>query len=372
MSDPQEKKNENVVNHKSNRPISLAHVIEMIVLGIILFLANYILLNDNTRLLLNFYQGYIWLLCSYKCELNQDHFVQTPTQITYSIQIISQVISITTTLNLQITTITIGLIYLLLSDNLQVTFISFEQVNISLYLLICTYSSGIKYIITSLIITTLFLFGILLTYTSITTYGWPLFLVFFLKQGVFPFHQLTADLYDGISTNLMMLVQLPIKLTIFLLMITKNIGQNLPIILSIAIIIPAITTQYAYTFKRFMSLSSASYQTLLVLFISSSTVANYSIVYILTQGLIMMSGPLIRTLLFLSVAGLPPFIGFYYKVYLVSEIQDLQEIWLLVIFLSSSLILTANYLERSSFAMEGKSSKMMSLLVGVVFFWGLC
>lgn len=34
----------------------------------------------------------------------------------------------------------------------------------------------------------------------------------------------------------------------------------------------------------------------------------------------MMSGPLIRTLLFLSVAGLPPFIGFYYKVYLVSEI----------------------------------------------------
>ena len=153
-------------------------------------------------------------------------------------------------------------------------------------------------------------------------------------------------------------------------MTTKSI--NIPLLFGgLAILIPAISTQYTYTLKRFLSLSSASYQTLLILFLCSSTVANYSIVYMYTLGLIMISEPLIVALLFLSIAGLPPFIGFYYKVYLVSELLE-GSIWLLILFLISSLILTANYLERSSgFILQTShnTSKMMTGAIGVVFFW---
>ena len=339
----------------------------MIIFGVILFLANYILQNDNSRLFFYFMQGYLWLFLNMtNSYYNVDSFTVTPTQIYYIIVILSQMLC--TTINLQITTIVIGQVYLLLSDDLLVTFISFELVNISLYLLICTYSSGIKYIITSLIITTFFIFGILLTFAN-NAYGWPILVVLLFKLGVFPFHQQTADQYDGISTNQMM-IQQPIKLSIFLLMTTKSI--SIPILLGgIAILIPAISTQYTYTLKRFLSLSSASYQTLQILFLCSSTVANYSIVYIYTLGLIMISEPLIVALLFLSIAGLPPFIGFYYKVYLVSE-QLEGSIWLLILFLVSSLILTANYLERSSgltSQTDHKSNKMMTGAIGVIFFW---
>jgi NADH:ubiquinone oxidoreductase subunit 2 (subunit N) len=86
----------------------------------------------------------------------------------------------------------------------------------------------------------------------------PLILVFLLKLGILPFHQLTADLYDGISTKIMMIIQIPVKLGIFLFLI-KNFSGTMPITTPIllcatlAIIIPAISTQYSYTFKRFMA-----------------------------------------------------------------------------------------------------------------------
>jgi formate hydrogenlyase subunit 3/multisubunit Na+/H+ antiporter MnhD subunit len=85
--------------------------------------------------------------------------------------------------HLQVITILIGLLFLLQSQDLLITFVCFELINISLYLLICTYSSGIKYILSSLILTTFFIFGIVLVYanhghTNIGEINFPLLLVF--------------------------------------------------------------------------------------------------------------------------------------------------------------------------------------------------
>jgi NADH:ubiquinone oxidoreductase subunit 2 (subunit N) len=80
---------------------------------------------------------------------------------------------------------------------------------------------------------------------------------------------------------------------------------------------------------------------------STPGLINYLVIYLLTVGLIMriQSGFLIP-LLFFSVAGLPPFIGFFMKLDLVYDLLEFGDIglWLLIIFLASSLILTANYL----------------------------
>lgn len=264
---------------------------------------------------------------------------------------------------LQLMTILIGLAALLFSNNLIITFICFEIINISLYLLISTYGAGIKYILTSLILTTFFIFGIVLTYVNDGILGWPLILVFQLKLGILPFHQLTADLYDGISTKIMMVIQLPIKLGIFLFLYLNNyILGNLPVIIvGAAMLIPAISAINAYTFKRFISLSSTSYQTLLFAGLGSSgfAIPNYAIIYIQTLSLVMSgyatSSPIILTLLFLSIAGLPPFIGFYFKLYLVNDLLEQDQGLILILFLTFSLILTANYLVRSSFALQSSA-----------------
>lgn len=246
------------------------------------------------------------------------------------------------------------------------------MININLYLLICVFSSGIKYIIISLILTTFFLFGILLT--IILSFGWPLIIVFLLKLGIFPFHKLTADLYDGLPTDIMMLIQLPLKFGIFIFLI-RNLNYIIySEIIILAIIIPAISTQYAITFKRFISLSSTSYQTLLFLLLgyNSINITNYVIVYFITLNILMLTlDSLSVILLFLSIAGLPPFIGFYFKLYLLSSIIDQGLFWLLIIFLSSSLILTANYLERSKLLniLAPNLKIQYSFIIGILLFW---
>lgn len=255
-------------------------------------------------------------------------------------------------------TISIGLYYQLQSSSLILTFITLELVNISLYVLVCTYSSGIKYIITSQIVTTLFVLGLALNISGGFMWAGLMAPTFLLKLGIFPFHQLTADLYDGLPTKVMMQLNQPIKLGIYLF--TQH-SLVLPYftIASAAILQPAISTGFALTFKRFISLSSSSYQTQLFIgmaVVVGSSLANYAIVYTATLAIIMITyGTPIVTIQFLSIAGLPPFIGFYYKVKQVSDQLNTEAFGLIAIFLASSLILTANYLERTSNAVGRKS-----------------
>lgn len=292
---------------------------------------------------------------------------------------------------LQIITILIGLLFQLQSQDLIITFVCFELINISLALIICTYSSGIKYILTSQVLTTFFILGIVLVYavnghTSLSLFNYPLLLVFQFKLGILPFHQLTADLYDGLTTKTMMIIQLPIKLGIFLFQIDNfsySGDQTIKQASFAAIMIPAISTQHiVLTLKRFQALSSISYQTLLFIIVCSSTVkfavTSYAIIYIITLSLIMIAflapHPLIVTTLFQSIAGLPPFLGFYLKLYQINDLLQGDSTWLVIIFLSSSLIQTANYLERSASILLTASTAptvSTSLLTGLILFWSV-
>lgn len=273
-----------------------------------------------------------------------------------------------------------GLLTLQLSDDLLVSFVSLEQMNMSIYLLICSYSSGIKYILTSLVLTALFIQGIALVYgthgsLNIPDLNLPILLVFQLKLGIYPFHQLTADQYEGISTPLMVLLQLPVKLGVFLFLIRwyeeVNSSTITHPIAGLAVQIPAISTQYAYTFKRFMSQSSSSYQTIqfLLLFTYNYSITGYAIVYIVTLGYIMRYHTLLLFLQFLSVAGLPPFIGFFYKLYLLNDQLLLENYWLQAVTLLSSLILTANYLGRSVIIGPSVVPAPVSQVTGILLFW---
>ncbi len=118
-------------------------------------------------------------------------------------------------------------------------FINIELINLSLYLLIGNYTSGIKYFLLSSIVTTVFLIGITIIYSYYGTlnldtilcmlhfkYAWYGFMLFlftlFFKLGLFPFHQWSPDLYAGISYKYMMYIQLIIKYGILILLFNIN------------------------------------------------------------------------------------------------------------------------------------------------------
>lgn len=258
---------------------------------LITFLSVYFLslINGKSSKLITIFFGIIVLFADYSNTIvtTYNGNLTTSNTIMISILIINYLISLGD--RLQYISIFLGLIYLQQSNNLLITLICLELININLYLLICVFSSGIKYIITSLILTTFFLFGILLS--VLLLFGWPLIIVFLLKLGIFPFQKLTADLYDGLPVDIMMLIQLPIKFAIFIFLVNNGLIMINNNYLAMFIIIPAISTQYAMTFKRFLALSSTSYQTLLFLLLGSSSTAaisNYAIIYFITLNALMM------------------------------------------------------------------------------------
>lgn len=102
---------------------------------------------------------------------------------------------------------------------------------------------------------------------GIVPINWLIIATFIFKLGLWPFHQLTADLYDHLPTRLTVLIQVPIKLGLFLF-ILQTIGKGDSCLIStaywliiacIGILGPAIATMYAYNFKRFIALSSSAY-----------------------------------------------------------------------------------------------------------------
>ena len=287
--------------------------------------------------------------------------------------------------------ILIGLLQQLQSQDIIISFVCLELINLSLYLLICTYSSGIKYILCSQVLTTFFIQAIALVQleagdtADINVQSPPLLIVFQLKLGIFPFHQLTADLYDGISTSIMMIIQLPIKLGIFLFQTRMEVGEGPQPGFALAsfqlgIIISAIGASNSYTFKRFQSLSSTSYQTVQQAAQQqggiSSSITNYAIIYIITLSLITPNNKnaILVTILFQSIAGIPPLQGFYLKLSLINDMLQLgNSTWLLFLFLSSSLIQTANYIERSYIRGAGrKRTTIQVTLPSSLIISGIC
>ena len=109
----------------------------------------------------------------------------------------------------------IGIIILIISYDLILLYISIEIINLSLYILIGNNTSGIKYFILSVIISSILFLSIILIYNTYGTFqldflylmkefkisaGFSLLLMaIFFKLGIFPFHQWSPDLLSGLN-----------------------------------------------------------------------------------------------------------------------------------------------------------------------------
>lgn len=268
----------------------------------------------------------------------------------------------------------IGIISLILSYDLLMIFISLELINLSLYLLIGNYSSGIKYFILSIILSTILLFSFILLYNcygnlnldilfsflpySFHSFGYSLFLFcLFFKLGIFPFHQWSPDLLSGISLKLMTYLHIFLKfgLLIFFFNIHFFFLSLSPFllffgILSMSLISLSLNSQF--NILRFLALSSISHLGFLILQFGYSYLF-YLYIYFLSSlfFLSLLSHlhshflfPFFLSLILFSFSGLPPLPGFYSKLFILIDLLHKDYIFLLFILLLSSLILTANYI----------------------------
>lgn len=175
------------------------------------------------------------------------------------------------------------------------------------------------------------------------------------KLGLFPFHQWTPDLYDGIETSLVVWLQIITKYTIFiwlyLLIDIITINWYINTIGIITMIIAAILTTYQNTLKRFLAMSSISYQGFLfiICFYNNYSFLFYLFIYSFTllTFMILVSYKYfiyLSSLLLFSLAGLPPLPGFFGKLFIIQDLLLNQNIFTVFILILSSLIITANYI----------------------------
>lgn len=268
----------------------------------------------------------------------------------------------------------IGILLLISSTDLIFIFINIELINLTLYLLIGNFSSGIKYFLLSSLITTFILlsftliyscYGILnieyilciFNYKSCSLGFLLLFLSLFFKLGLFPFHSWSPDLYRGISYILMIYIQIFIKYGILILFYNLHYLlidiKNFIIILGIfSIIIGSILIISQYNIIRLLTYSSISHIGFLILQYEY-TYFYYLYIYTITSFLILNflyyinSSFILRlflTLLFFSSCGLPPFPGFYSKLYILLDLLKLGNINIILIIILSSIILSSNYI----------------------------
>lgn len=289
----------------------------------------------------------------------------------------------------------LGIIFLFESNDWILTFVCLELYNLSIYLLIGKSSSGIKYFILSSIISTILLLGIILIYNNygVTNYEYIkilekytntiqifILLTIMFKLGLFPFHQWTPDLYDGLDTSLVVWLQIVTKYTIFIWLyllidiITLNWYINFISILTM--LIAAILTTYQNTLKRFLAMSSISHQGFLfyICFYNNYSFLFYLFIYSFTllTFMIFVSQTYyiyISSLFLFSLAGLPPLPGFYAKLYIIQDLIINHQIFTVIILIISSLIITANYISIIFLLLKFDSSsyKTQTNLLSILF-----
>jgi NADH-quinone oxidoreductase subunit N len=132
----------------------------------------------------------------------------------------------------------IGIVLLLESNDLIITFVSLELYNITIYLLIGNSSSGLKYFILSCIFSTIFLLGLILAYNNFgntqleiikllqyydsSKSNFFILLAILFKLGLFPFHQWLPDLYDNLTGSLIIWLQIISKYALFIWLYNIN------------------------------------------------------------------------------------------------------------------------------------------------------
>lgn len=268
----------------------------------------------------------------------------------------------------------IGLIFLINSYDFQMIFLNLELINLSLYLLIGNYSSGLKYFLLSSLLSTFFLLGVTLLYSTYghqnieillsqnnykySTFGYLLILLtFFFKLGLFPFHQWSPDLYSGISYIFLIYIQIFIKFGLLILLYNLNLlflplfSYTLFFGLS-TLVIASILLPSQFNIQRFIALSSIAHLGFLILQYSYSYLF-YLYIYSFTSLILYFlfsykySNLIIKiflTLLLLSLSGLPPLPGFFSKLYILIDQINLGYLSIIILIFLSSIILSANYI----------------------------
>lgn len=268
----------------------------------------------------------------------------------------------------------IGIILLLESNDLIITFVSLELYNITIYLLIGNTSSGLKYFILSCIFSTIFLLGLIIIYNNfgntqleiikLLQYYDPfksnlfLLLAIQFKLGLFPFHQWLPDLYDNLTGSLIIWLQIISKYALFIWLYNINylfqsLGNYILIISILTMIISSILTISQSTLRRFLAYSSLAHQGFLFLIAHH---ANYSFlfylfIYSFTLLILMIffiyssfNNFYFPSLLIFSLIGLPPLPGFFAKLYIIQDLILNNYLFAVQVLIIISLILTANYI----------------------------
>lgn len=253
-------------------------------------------------------------------------------------------------------------------------YLNIELINLSLYLLIGNYTSGIKYFLLSSIVSTLLLLGITLVYSyygnlsidillSMYTYKYStlgyllILLTLFFKLGIFPFHQWSPDLYSGISYIFMIYIQIFIKYGILILLYNIHplfipLSKYTVILGILTMIVASILLNSQYNIQRFIALSSISHLGFLIIQYSYSylfyiyiySITSLFLLFLFYSNSINILIKIIITFILFSLSGLPPLPGFFTKLYILIDILHLGYISVIIVLLLSSIILTANYI----------------------------
>ena len=242
-----------------------------------------------------------------------------------------------------------GGVWQIMSNNIFFTFVTIEFLTFVFYLQISRYSNALRYLILSSFLTTFLLLSFLLIYSQEGHLSYfqnipktsELFLIFFIifKLGLFPFHSLTGDLYDSLPLGPMILCQLPVKY-IYVVGLIPYIDFHQSY--SIFMLIPALFLLSFNNFKRFIALSSLPYLTIILYVKDIYVIMFFLIIYLISILLqIFNKNPYILSFILLSLSGIPPFIGFFTKLYIIEEISNSILVFL---FLFTTIILTACYL----------------------------
>lgn len=283
----------------------------------------------------------------------------------------------------------LGMIFLLgsilgiLSTSLISFFISIEMLSFTMIILINLYIQdqypGIIYYLLSGILSALLILSLGYIYIDpINLYGYKIFYVVIIgKLGLIPFHILLIRIYNNISLNIILLLDIPYKFILFIFLYRiYNININLNLFILLSIIIGSLGSLYYNNLLNILVYSSLfhyglimtllSYQhwdyflyyliiymimVIIYLFLITSKYINYTI---LSSD----SYTFIWFLLIINLIGVPPLQGFFIKLYpLYLLIYNYSFITFIIIVLGV-LLLSYTYL-RILLSLIIKDSKKM-------------
>ena len=275
-----------------------------------------------------------------------------------------------------------GCLLIITSNDFLILFLSWEIINISTYLIITSsskaISAGLKYFLLSALNSTILLLGIIFIYYelgSVAIYSFISFnfgeslgiylcyIALFFKLSIFPFYLWAPDLYSrcsyGVNSWLMIIPK--IGFGYLLSRLNPEGVMNMIIICGLlSILIGSISLNTQYLMKRFIAYSSISNigyiilssnnTSVLILTLLIYSITLFGFLYILNElgggpgfDLSRLQENTVLTICFgiilFSFIGIPPLLGFYSKLYIISQLlthlNGLIIITILLIIISS-------------------------------------